>query len=465
MEPIVLRGRGAGRCSRRSGVSLARRVAAGGRGAGPHGAVAVVRQQGAQCFEAHVRGAARGRLLAKQAQSPRESGAELNTAILEEGMLGGAFKMTATSENVFPLTRTLEERHLGASTKMAARSALVGEDVIVISDEEMESQDKIRLMEGDKYLQSFGQFSGKVTRCVRGIHSLDSDMCQEVRDGNFGSQSVFKVGEQVEFVNQSGLVIRGMVCGQTSSDGSIGRAQVLMVFWQAGLEEDNSGCDAPRFQGGLSEVTVHREVGRPSGGQSLPVKVRAPLRHRNEGRVKSGAVYPTERESVVSGSLGHGAGSVFDEQSSTSRGAGAKLDSPDEEGLDYEEDVEERVIPVLKSVVREATQSVPEVVRGDHSGNRHWELAVGNLPRGKSEVGVDTVAGGVPKEDEAIEVQESAKSVGVVVLGARMEHVQFGLSGIPLFDGPKNRQLRGILVANWVWMGQGLKLVGWVRVG
>ncbi|KAJ1210213.1 hypothetical protein NDU88_005581 [Pleurodeles waltl] len=108
-----------------------------------------------------------------------------------------------------------------------------------------------------------------------------------------------------------------------------------------GSDEVNSGCDAPRFLGGLSEVTVHREAGQPSGGQSLPVKVRAPLGHRYEGRVKFGAVYLTARESVVSGSLGHGAGSVFDEQPSTSRGAGARLESPDEEWLDYEEDVEE----------------------------------------------------------------------------------------------------------------------------
>ncbi|KAJ1182446.1 hypothetical protein NDU88_007636 [Pleurodeles waltl] len=361
--------------------------------------------------------------------------------------------MAATSEDVFPQMRTLEERQLGALTKMAARSALVGEDVIVISDEEMESQDKHNLMEGDRYLQSFGQFSKKVSMCVQGIHSLDSDMCQEVRDGNFGSQSVFKVGEQVEFVDQSGLVIRGMVCGQTSGDGSIDRAQVLMDFWQAGLEEDNSGCDAPRFPGGRSEVTVHLEVGRPSGGQSLPVKVRAPLGHRNEGRVKSEAVYPTARESVVSRSLGHSAGSVLDEQPSTSRGTGARLESPDEEWLDYEEDVEERVIPVSRSVVKEATQSVPEVVQGDRSGNRHRDVAVGNWPRdevgvrigtnvggilgglvsrkggvdvsiqvdsvpgtgaGKSEVCVDKVAGGVPKEDEAIEVQDSVKSVEVV---------------------------------------------------
>ncbi|KAJ1128281.1 hypothetical protein NDU88_006660 [Pleurodeles waltl] len=382
-EPIVVRGWGAGRCSQRSGVSLTRRVAAGGRGAGPCGVVAFMRLQGARRVEAHAPGSGCDRLFSKQDQSPRKSGVERNAAILEEGTLGGAIKMAATSEKVIPLTRTLEEGKLGASAKMAARSASVREDVIIISDEETEIQDKLRLVDDDNYLQSFGQLGGKVSRCVRGMRSLDSDVCQEVRDGNFGSQSVFKVGEQVEFVDQAGVVIRGVVCGQTSGDGSIGRTQVLMDFWQAGLDEGNPGCDAPRFSGGLSEVTMHREAGRPAGGQSVSVKVGAPLGHRHEGRVKSGAVYPTAREWVLSGSLGHSAGSVLDEQPSTSRGASARFESTEEEWLDYEEDGEEQVMPALKSVAKRATQSVPEVVRGDRSGNRQRDMAVGNFPRGE----------------------------------------------------------------------------------
>ncbi|KAJ1180691.1 hypothetical protein NDU88_005908 [Pleurodeles waltl] len=154
-----------------------------------------------------------------------------------------------------------------------------------------------------------------------------------------------------------------------------------------GVEEDGAGCDAHRFTGGRSEVTVHQEACRPSGGQSLPVKVTAPLVHRKEGRVKSGAVYPTARESVVPGLLGHGAGSVLDEQPSTSRGARARLESQDEEWLDFEEEVEERAIPVSNSVVKKATPAVPEVVRGDRSGNRHQEIA-GNLPRGEVWMGI-----------------------------------------------------------------------------
>ncbi|KAJ1189124.1 hypothetical protein NDU88_005875 [Pleurodeles waltl] len=128
-----------------------------------------------------------------------------------------------------------------------------------------------------------------------------------------------------------------------------------MDFWQACLDEVNSGSDAPRFPGGQSERTVHREAGRPSGGQSLSVKIRAPLGHRREVRVKSRAVYPTAREPVPSGSLSHGTGSVFEEQPSTSRGTSARFESPDEEWLDFKEDMEKQVIPALKSVVRQAT--------------------------------------------------------------------------------------------------------------
>ncbi|KAJ1126231.1 hypothetical protein NDU88_004639 [Pleurodeles waltl] len=60
-EEFVARKRGAGRCSRRSGVSLAQRVAAGGRGAGRLGAVAGDERQGAQLLSVRASGAVRGR--------------------------------------------------------------------------------------------------------------------------------------------------------------------------------------------------------------------------------------------------------------------------------------------------------------------------------------------------------------------------------------------------------------------
>ncbi|KAJ1198367.1 hypothetical protein NDU88_002208 [Pleurodeles waltl] len=277
-EQVVVRRWGAGRCSRHSGVSLASRVAAGGRGAGPHSAVAVTSRRGARGVSEHARPSARVMQVGKQAQSPRESGAERSSANLEEGTLGGTVKMVAASGKAFFVERSLEERRLDTTGKMAARKDCM-EDVIIISDEESERQNSHRVVSNEENFQSAGLHGGMESRGVRRRLILDGSLSHEERAGNFGSQSVFKVGEQVEFVDKAGVVIRGIVCGETSEDGSIGRAHVLMDFWQSGSDEVNSGCGASRFSGGLSEVAVHREAGRPSGGQSLPVKVRAPLGH------------------------------------------------------------------------------------------------------------------------------------------------------------------------------------------
>ncbi|KAJ1094323.1 hypothetical protein NDU88_007401 [Pleurodeles waltl] len=304
--------RGSGRCARRSGVSLARRVAAGGRGVGRVGTVAGVERQGAQRLSARASEAERGRRASKQAQLPRETTSEHRAAILEERRLGGTDNMAAPSGKAIPLTVSLEKRQLAEAQSMAARVENF-EEIIIISDEEQESQDGFNLGKGNIAVPSVSQFEKGAREDVIRESSFDGGLCKESIGGHIGSQNVWNLDEQVEFVDQDGVIIRGMVCGQTGSGGSRGRAQVLLDFWQPGVEEDNAGCDAPRFLGRLSEVTVHREAGRPSGGQSLPVKARAPLVHRKEGRVKSGAVYPTEREAVAVCSLGHGAGSVFDD--------------------------------------------------------------------------------------------------------------------------------------------------------
>ncbi|KAJ1189123.1 hypothetical protein NDU88_005874 [Pleurodeles waltl] len=189
IEPMMVRRQGAGRCSQRSGVSLARRVA------GPLNAVAVVGQKGAQRFKGHEQDSAQVRYSGKQAQPARESGMECHAAILEEGELGDAVKMAAPSERIIPVPGNLEERQLDPAAKIAACKELVVEEVIVISDKEMERQDGSRMEWYDDKLQLVGQLGKMVSRSIRG------SLCQEVRDGSFGSQSVFKVGEQVEFID------------------------------------------------------------------------------------------------------------------------------------------------------------------------------------------------------------------------------------------------------------------------
>ncbi|KAJ1145401.1 hypothetical protein NDU88_011688 [Pleurodeles waltl] len=251
--------------------------------------------------------------LSKQAQSPRESGAERPSAISDEGTLGGTFKMAVPSMMAFPVEGRLEVGLLNTTVKMAARRYFIEDDVIIISDEEMERQNSHRVVRNEENLQSAGLPGEMVSKSVRRMPSLDGSMCHEVRAGNLGSQSVFKVGEQLEFIDKAGVVIRGIVCGETSGDGSIER-------------------------------------------------------------------FTRQRGSRLC--LDHGADSVFDEQPSTSRGASARFECPDEEWLDYKEDVEEQVIPAPKSIVRETTHSVPKVVRGDPFGNRHRDVAAGSLPRG-----------------------------------------------------------------------------------
>ncbi|KAJ1129096.1 hypothetical protein NDU88_007467 [Pleurodeles waltl] len=147
-----------------------------------------------------------------------------------------------------------------------------------------------------------------------------------------------------------------------SGDGTRGRAQVLLDFWQSDQGEDLTGCDPPRFLGRHGERTAHQQFGRLAGVQSLPVKVRAPSRHRVEGRVKSRAVYPTSQDAYGSGSLGHGEDPAFDVLPSTSRGAGASLEPLEEELLDYEDDVGEHATPVLRGVVTETPEAIPKVV-------------------------------------------------------------------------------------------------------
>ncbi|KAJ1190366.1 hypothetical protein NDU88_007104 [Pleurodeles waltl] len=188
--------------------------------------------------------------------------------------------------------------------------------------------------------------------------------------------------------------------------------------------------------------------------------------------------------------------SVFDEHPSTSRGASARFECLEEELLDYDEEVEEQVMPAMKGDVKETPHIVPKVVRGDHFGNRCRDMVVGSLPRGeearsvsvgfgggredfgvgmrvnvggvsqvprkdgvyvsiqvgsdsgagadKLEVSSGTVSDVVPKADEAVEVQDTTKSVAVAGSG---EVELFRQDGIHLsFMGNENYLLELRLV-------------------
>ncbi|KAJ1187362.1 hypothetical protein NDU88_004138 [Pleurodeles waltl] len=276
----------------------------------------------------------------------------------------------------------LEERKLSEAGKMGEPGYNIEDKVVVLSDKEVEeqgSQNSIGGKEKAYFGSDYRQQAGKV---VQWIPRAGSAMLHEVQAWDVGNQSMFRLGEQVEFVDKSGLVLKGTVCGETSGDGSIGRAQVLLDFWQSDQGEGITGCDTARFLGGHVEATVHQQFGRLAGVQSLPVKVRAPSRHRVEGRVKSGAVSPTSREPYGLGSLGQGADSVCDVQPSTS----ARVECLEEELLDYEEEVDEQVTPVSRGVVKEMPRTISKVVWGDHFGSRRRDTVTGSLPRGEGAI-------------------------------------------------------------------------------
>ncbi|KAJ1204043.1 hypothetical protein NDU88_007824 [Pleurodeles waltl] len=259
------------------------------------------------------------------------------------------------------------------------------EDVIVISDEEQQGIEAFDLEFSEGELQSDSQFVAGFD----GYGFVDKDsvgsFSKEVRKKSLVEESGLDVGEQVEFVDQDGVIFKGRLCGKSSGEFYKGRFQVLQEVRQRDAEDVGVGCGAPRFQGGLKGLTVHLEAGRPSDGQSRPVKAWAPLAHRKEERVKSGAAYLTARESAMS-LMGHGAGSL-DEIPSTSRGATGRCEIHEEEELDFEEEMEDRALPVSSAVGTELAPSASEVVRGDRPARRRQDLA-GSLPRGEVEKGI-----------------------------------------------------------------------------
>ncbi|KAJ1108631.1 hypothetical protein NDU88_006007 [Pleurodeles waltl] len=348
------RKRGAGRSSRRSGGSLPRRVAAGGRGAALSSAEAVLHRQGAQ--REGVREGGAGRIKSVEQAQPTKERVGRPAAILEERRLGGIYKMAApiVGKEKVPVSPKFKRNAVDLE---AQGQSIRSEEVILISDEEQEGLEAFGLDVVEGELHSDSQFVGG----FGGYGLVDKELLgsfhKEVKESEVAEVGL-DLGEQVEFVDQDGSIFKGRVWGKSSGELKKGRFQVLQEVRQRDVEEVGVGCGAPRFQGGLKGLTVHREAGRPSDGQSQPVKARAPLAHRGEERVKSGAAYLTARESAMS-LMGHGAGSL-DEVPSTSRGAKGRWELQEEEDLDFEEEMEDRALPVSSAVVTEIAPSAAE---------------------------------------------------------------------------------------------------------
>ncbi|KAJ1092756.1 hypothetical protein NDU88_005866 [Pleurodeles waltl] len=226
-------------------------------------------------------------------------------------------------------------------------------------------------------------------------------MLQKVQEWEVNNQTIFKVGEQVEFVDSSGVVLRGTICGKASGDGTAGMAQVRLDFWQPGHGASQSGCDSPHVLGRHEDYLATRRLGRPACGKSLPLRVEAPLGHRIEEKVKPRAVRLTSWDASGYGVGGHDICPGTRVLHSTSRGAGLTMERLEEELLDYEEEEEVQEVERghQRAVQTGGTLKIPQVVnkkavQSDRLvGRRHQELVAGNLPRGE-EYGTEPIMGG-----------------------------------------------------------------------
>ncbi|KAJ1190640.1 hypothetical protein NDU88_007378 [Pleurodeles waltl] len=377
VEGFVGKRRGGCRFPRRQGASLSRRVAAGGRGAAPVVAVRVAGRMGARAVVAHAR-SARG---SRRALSPLETGGERKGTPFEERALGGAPKIAAPSVSDWRNKPDLEERRLGAADKMAAPVVIEEDEVVIISDEE---EGELRCPEGagGQVLDVFiGAGRKGVGRMSQSISRSLSPRTGKVQSGHLVERAVFRLGEQVEFVDDSGHVLSGKVFGETSGSSAGERAIVHLDVSQAVWSEGPSGCDTPPASGGQGVKEVYRPSGRMVGDRSTPVKVRAPSTHRAEGRAQSGAVRPTSRD----------ASRVCDAQPSTSQGAGDGWDEWCDDLLDYDEDLDVQV-PYKQSI--RIQRETPGAVRGGQVPERPHVLSTSGFPRGEDGLGVFGVTQG-----------------------------------------------------------------------
>ncbi|KAJ1206352.1 hypothetical protein NDU88_001759 [Pleurodeles waltl] len=189
--------------------------------------------------------------------------------------------------------RSLEERSWRGANKMAAPCTGVNEAIIVISGEEDREDDQLVLthITGKPVLNITSGESG----FRQFVPRLVSPMLRNVQEWEVENQQKNKAREQVEFVDSSGLVMRGTICGETSGSGESGMAQVRLDFWQSGVGASQTGCDGTHVLDEQGEQST-RQLGRPPQGQQLLVRVGAPSGRRLEERVQSGAVCLTTGE-------------------------------------------------------------------------------------------------------------------------------------------------------------------------
>ncbi|KAJ1217676.1 hypothetical protein NDU88_005269 [Pleurodeles waltl] len=391
--------RGGARFARRSGASFRQRVATVGRGTMPVGAVADAGQAGASSVGAHAFKRRRAsRKCTQQAPSAVESDAERVELVLDERTFGGATNMAVPSESSEFLTVEVDRQQLSGGDDPATFPDM--EVVVIDSDEERDEGKTADREAGRRVDFASASFRGTGGRMIQWVPRVTSPMLRRVQEWEVDNQSVFRAGEQVEFVDDNGVVLRGTICGTAMENGRPGTAQIRLDFWQPSQGAYRPGCDSPQVFGGHEVFTANQQLGRPSGLQQVPVGVRAPSGHRDEGRVKPRAVHLTLREAAVRGSGSLDLNFGFIGSISASQGASSRLEIG-EESLDYDE---EDLVHGMQSIATvEKSKTGRRTVQDDRLSCRQREMA-GNLLRGEV-YGYEAGMVGVGFGGNAVEVQ------------------------------------------------------------
>ncbi|KAJ1178761.1 hypothetical protein NDU88_004003 [Pleurodeles waltl] len=272
----------------------------------------------------------------------------------------------------------LGKKPLGGVRKRAAPSEFIKDVVVIDSDGESEDRMVLGSEAGGRGRVSPNFFRTCDGRVIPWAPRTVSTMLNRVQEWEADNQSVFKPGEQVEFVDSNGVVIRGTICGDAREDGRSGMAQVRLDFWQPGQGAYQSGCDSPHVSGGHEDYKGNQRFGRLSGVEQLPVRVGAPLGHRDEVRAKPGAVRATLREAAVQGSGSSDTGPGIAKSSSASQGASSQSELG-EELLEYDEEEAVHEVAVQIGAPVEKTRTSKWAVWGNRLVGRHQELVAGNL--------------------------------------------------------------------------------------
>ncbi|KAJ1171517.1 hypothetical protein NDU88_003378 [Pleurodeles waltl] len=235
----------------------------------------------------------------------------------------------------------------------------VCEDVVIVldSDDDLETGHDFYDEGCSQSLPMSFRLPLQVGKNIQWIPRQVSPMVHRVQEWEVSNQSVLRAGEQVDFVNEQGAVIRGPICGAAMDDGASGSAQVWLDFWQQGERAYRPGCDVPHALGGHEMAAAGQRLGRPAVF-SRPVEVRAPLGHRVEERVQPGTVRLTSRKVPVSGEGSSASNAGGLRSFPASQGALSGL-TGEEEALDYEEEDTSRPTTVTK------TSSSKKAVPGD----------------------------------------------------------------------------------------------------